>query len=182
MLGTLSFDFLYLDPDRKITYFNQRGYDYRPETDYALFGSEHLIGLENSSTVGLRVFSKKATGNSATNNAWTGGYTDVNAPGEDVGQLAHVGSAGQRQGFTFPSLPADELTVKKVQLSSRATGFSSRSLKHSVRIGSTDYDQADVSATKVPTFTVVDLDTSPATATAWTKAELDGAEFGVVST
>ena len=146
---------------------------------------ETMWGEGDSPTNGLRVFCKAPTGNSGTNTAWTGDYTDVDEidPLTPDANIVTTGSASQREGFTIPSLPSgiSEFSIQCMGFSALAQGDGTRDFAFSYRLDSTDYDGSAVGLGLSQEWFEQSDFVNPDTASAWLVSDLSGAEFGVLS-
>lgn len=95
------------------------------------------------------------------------------------------GTNSDKDSYQYSNIATSSPTIKAVcaNIRARSTTATARDIRQFVRISSTDYFQ---SGTKTVTYSTTYWDTdmiiweeSPATATAWTKSEVDGAEFGI---
>lgn len=113
-----------------------------------------------------------------------GGYADVDEITPDLVTLTSA-TAGQRASFAMGDIPA--LATGESIASVRASAWAIRgttgpqNLNHFARIGGADYNKADQGVTAAYTSEEAYWETSPATAAAWTVAEINGAEFGLRS-
>ena len=89
-------------------------------------------------------------------------------------------TAGDHDTYTYAALGLSG-TVKGVQtnLMVRSDGAGSETIAPMVRISSTDYQGTTANVTTSYADSRQVYETSPATAAAWTVAEIDGAEFGI---
>lgn len=147
--------------------------------------SEFLVGIgANSPTLGRRVYSKAPTGNSAVNTAWTGSFTDV-----DEGLITPdalfitSNTAGQRKGFTFPTLSAPNGRVETVAIFHTALHNGSGVVNHapSIRLTGVNYDGAAINPTGVQIGYSQQQILNPATGQPWLVTEVTGAEYGFIS-
>lgn len=83
--------------------------------------------------------------------------------------------------YGFENLPASAATVKAIQTTTfaRKTDAGTRTIAHMTRISSTNYQGADITLNAAYRNQETIQETSPATATAWTVSEVNGAEFGM---
>lgn len=132
----------------------------------------------------LRIKYDPPTGDSAVNTSWTGTYADVDEGGYSDVDMVSSGTAAQREGFTHATLAiATTLGIDSVWLVGRmkAGGGGPTNIKGSVRIGSTDYDTANmnpgVAFEAKPAYYTQD----PSTSAAWTQAGYNAAEIGLLS-
>lgn len=141
--------------------------------------------LSNWNTNGSKIVSAPPTGNSAVNTAWTGDYTDVNALSPGAGTYISSATAGQREGFTFAAFPALTAGQSIAGIGIGISGFSDltspQHIEMSTRISSTNYDGPSRSLPVALTYLQMFWNNSPATGIAWTYAEANAAEYGVVS-
>jgi hypothetical protein len=99
--------------------------------------------------------------------------------------FATSGTADQRTCYSmgaFPALGTNE-AIAAVQMAATANRDAAgpQNANLFTRISSTDYHGSDKSLNVAATFVQQKWETSPATAAAWTIAEINGAEFGVRS-
>ena len=87
---------------------------------------------------------------------------------------------GDHDTYTFGALGVTG-TVKGVQtnLMVRSDGAGAETVRPKIRIATTDYSGTTVGVTTSYADSLEIFETSPATATAWTVTEIDGAEFGI---
>lgn len=90
-------------------------------------------------------------------------------------------TVGHKDSYEFTSLHGSVGTIHAVQTSLSCTknGLGTRSIKPITRIGSTDYEGDEIFLPLGSNIEVFVWDQSPATSSAWTVTEVDGAEFGV---
>lgn len=90
------------------------------------------------------------------------------------------GTAGDHDTYTFGAVGVTG-TVRGVQtnLVVRSDGAGSETIRPKIRISTTDYNGTTVGITTSYADSREVFETSPATATAWTVTEIDGAEFGI---
>lgn len=90
-------------------------------------------------------------------------------------------AAGNKDTYAYGNLTASSPTIKGVQAQAVAikTASSAQSFKQDTRISSTDYQGSSqaLSTSDVPYQQIWEV--SPATSSAWTGSEVNGAEFGV---
>lgn len=94
------------------------------------------------------------------------------------------GTATEKDSYVFTDLPGTVVSVKGVAVRAYASksDVGAQLMRNFVRIGGTDYPSAvDKGPSVTPTYLGFSdiFDQSPATATDWTPAEVNGAEFGV---
>lgn len=89
-------------------------------------------------------------------------------------------TVGQKDTYTFGALGVTG-TIKGVQtnLIVRSDGAGSETVAPTWRISATDYDGTAVGISTSYADKTAIYETSPATASAWTVTEIDGAEFGI---
>ncbi len=108
-------------------------------------------------------------------------YAMVDEPSTD-GDSTYVSSStpGDHDTYTFAAVGLTG-TVKGVQtnLMVRSAGAGSETIRPKVRIGGADYNGTTVGITTSFVDSREIFQVSPATASAWTVSEIDGAEFGV---
>jgi hypothetical protein len=104
---------------------------------------------------------------------------DETTPNDDTDYISSS-NATDRASFTYGAVGVTG-NVKGVQLclSARKDDAGTRTIQHSTRISSTDYDGASVNVADGYAYYPKVWENSPATSSAWTVAEIDGAEFGV---
>lgn len=142
--------------------------------------------ISTTSTLSMRLATLAATGNGA-NTAWTGDYTAIDETTLSDSDLISSGTNDQIETFTFGNLsaPASALGVLAVVNSMRARNAASgpQNVQSAIRISSTNYFSSDIpglTTTFQNGFQVVH-ELNPATAAAWTPAEVDALEMGVRS-
>lgn len=120
-----------------------------------------------------------------TYNEWTGaGYTAIDEA-LTAGDIVTSGTADQRISAdvsTVPALASGEVIagVKLAAWASKDLG-GPQNMNFFSRISGTDYNGSDKALQTVIGSVVEYMETSPATATAWTLSEVNAAEFGVRS-
>jgi len=154
-------------------------------------GGTHYSGIiiADEDTRGLRLNHHTLDGNSGTNTAWTGDYTDVDEDTTSDADLIVSTTASQIEGFTFDSLNANfaDWDVHSVVLASRARndgGAAPQNIRHHIRSGSTDYYAGSNFSGLTTSFLGGYQDvfaTDPDTASAWTQSGVNAAEAGVDS-
>jgi hypothetical protein len=116
-------------------------------------------------------------GNSVNN------YQLVQDPVPSAGTATYVdlGGLGDEDTYTFDDLPEVSGTVAGIQTTTYAlkTAADTRMLAHVTRIGGTDYLSADLALPTAFGWQVIPRNASPATSVAYTRAEINGAEYGV---
>lgn len=90
------------------------------------------------------------------------------------------GTAGDHDTYTFGAVGLSG-TVRGVQtnLMVRSDGAGAETIRPKIRIGAVDYNGTTVGITTSYADSREVFQVSPATSTAWTVAEIDGAEFGI---
>jgi hypothetical protein len=145
--------------------------------------SEILLGIgPDSPTLGRRVYNQAPSADSATNNAWTNGQTEVAKDtvitnGEGISSTV----VGQRQGFTAPAVPFTAIETVAIQAFGQIGTTGPGDYAPTVRINGTDYDQAGYGATGIYGQNTQRIDLDPDSGNNWTKTVFDATEFGVVS-
>lgn len=108
-------------------------------------------------------------------------YTTVDESPPSWSDYISADVTGARDLFTITplsELPGSILGVRPLALARKTTaGF--RSLKHSIKIGATTYNHAQVSLSDTSLYSGEIFETSPADNTPWTPAKVAAAEFGV---
>jgi hypothetical protein len=109
---------------------------------------------------------------------------DFDADPDENTTYVESGVVGERDSYDFEDISAGSPTILGVagNIFGIDTTVNGRDLKQFARISSTDYDQTGVFTPNDDTYWKYNQyiwDKSPATATAWTAAEVNGAEFGV---
>lgn len=134
---------------------------------------EQIFGDE--STIAHRYVCVPATGN-GNYTAATGDYLDVDEDGIDTATNVTFATAGDRETFThsaMSSLPSGAIKTVQVTgyVANAATG--PQNVKASLRIGTTDYDQAAAYAGIGTGYTVYRArwDQNPSTVAAWVQAD-----------
>jgi hypothetical protein len=141
--------------------------------------------VANFNLLGAKIVSRPPTGNGSYQE-WTNGafgiVDDTDATGADV---ALSGTVGQRTTYThaaFTALAGSEaLAAVKVSAAAVREAAGPQNLNFMTRIGSTDYNGTDKALNTTLTRIGYMWETSPATAVAWTVAELNAAHMGVRS-
>lgn len=106
---------------------------------------------------------------------------DDSTPNDDTDYVSSS-TVGHRDSWNFTNLPSTVGTIVAVQvnLQARKDDAGTRKIVEVVRISSTNYDgatEATLTTGYLDHYFV--LPTNPATTAAWTKSDVDGAEFGV---
>lgn len=132
-----------------------------------------------------RIVAKVASSGNGTNTDWSpstgsdhGALVDENPP--NTSDYNQSGTAGQRDTYNFAAVGVSG-TVKAVQTVNllKADVAGVRYVGDSIRISSSNYDSSGTVVGSDWVYRCELHPTSPATATAWTTSEIDGAEFGV---
>lgn len=109
---------------------------------------------------------------------------EVNMP-NSLSTYVDLANTNDEDTYTFDDLTETSGTIAAIQISTtgQKTDAGARNLAHVTRIGGTDYVSADQTlASGSFGWQITRRDVSPATSTAFTRAELNGAEFGVRAT
>ena len=147
-----------------------------------------IILTEDEPTLYWKVRTLDPTGAGA-NSDWTGAYTDVDDVNLDTDSYNRIDSAGT-QTYAFFDVSSGIQTDMEVAaimasvLAKGQTGAAVTSITNVTRIGGVNYDMGsalNVEGGQYETTCDVLLTTSPATASAWTFAEINAAEFGFKS-
>ena len=113
-------------------------------------------------------------------------YTEIDETGDDDANTTYISTAanGNKATFTYPNLSlATGETIKGVgvrDMVAKVTAATGGAHKNIARISSTDY--YGIEKYHAQSFYRVEQtcwENSPATASAWTEAEVNGAEFGI---
>ena len=146
-------------------------------------------GTSNNDFLGdIRVIDLFATSDSATDNAWVASPSgskfatvDDATPNDDTDYISSA-TPNDRQTFGYGDI-SQTGTIKAVQFCpwARKDDAGTRTIAMIARIGTTDYDQANLpSLSSTYAFYPQVVELSPATGVAWTISEINGAEFGVL--
>jgi hypothetical protein len=141
-------------------------------TNNTFLGDHRIVAVVASSGNGTNVDFSPSTGSDH------GALVDENQPNEtDYNQS---GTVGHRDTYNFAAVGVAG-TVKAVQTVNfiKADAAGVRYVGDVCRIGGTNYDSTGVVVGSDWVYRLEMHPTSPATAGAWTIAEIDGAEFGV---
>ena len=105
---------------------------------------------------------------------------DETTPNGDTDYVSET-TAGEKDTYAFGNLTPTSGTIKGVQIliNARKDDAGSRSIAPVYRPSSTDYDGTTKSVSDSYTYLSEITEVSPATSSAWTIAEINGAEFGV---
>lgn len=150
---------------------------------YSTTVSELIVST--TPTWGYRVCSKVPSGDSATNTAWTGVYTDIDDAGVVAdGDTNTVDVNGDVETYTCGALGTTPALMVPIAVITAFRGQNSgagsaNNIKHCIRRSGTNYYSASVtglSATLAPYIEVWALD--PSTSAAWSVSGVDAAEFG----
>jgi len=142
------------------------------------------MGGANFDLRGLRIRYDPPTGNSGTDTAWTGSYTDVDEAGVDDADYVTSATAAQREGFTHASytIPGS-YALDSVWIVGRpkTSGVAPTNVKYSLRIGGTPYDSSNVNP--AASFQPVGAywTDDPSTAAPWGNTNYNALEFGLLS-
>jgi hypothetical protein len=159
----------------------------------AAWVTELIVATED--TRGMRVATLSPAGNSGTNTAWTGAYTnwDKDSPTLNDTDACYSGTANQVETSTMSDLSAvaDNLQPIAVVTAVRARVAASgpQNLQHCIRQNSVNYFSSNVTYLDGDALadaqpfgpTVVVWDTDPDTSAAWTVAGVNSIEVGVKS-
>lgn len=148
-----------------------------------------LTGSNNNAPLGpVRVSTLTPTGNGnysqLVNNSGnsTNNYQRVDEipPNTDTDYVG-TSTPGNKDTYAFSDTPATTTTIYGVAVNSsiRKTDSGARTYKNQVRISSTDYEGTEKTPATNYTNQQEIFEVSPATSSAWTKSEVDGAEFGI---
>lgn len=139
-------------------------------------------------TVGHTVRRRAATGDSSTNTAWAGSYTDIAKTGINDSTNITSDSAGQDETFTAGNLSATPSNqfIKCVAIAARGKndgGSAPQNFRGLLRIGSTNYAASgDVPLNDGYQGTISIFDVNPSTTNPWADiSEVNATEFGVRS-
>ena len=107
-------------------------------------------------------------------------YLCVNeqSPNGDTDYITST-TPGNISSFTFPACGLTSIGAVKINSLTKLDAPGTRTIRNGVRISTTNYEQGDYSVPVDYTYNDNLLTTSPATASAWTPSEVDGAEFFV---
>ena len=114
---------------------------------------------------------------------WTGNYADnwqnvADGRGDSDTTFNQSSTAGQTDQFAMTDVPAGTIhAIQHVIMARRDTG-GARTIRPVTRIGTTDYNGTTVTAAAAYAFHCEAVSVSPATSSAWTDTEVNGAEFG----
>lgn len=144
-----------------------------------LYWSEVIVADWN--TIGSKVVTRipDANGNYT---AWTGAYTDIDeiSGGSDVISSNNVGDRESWSLSAFPALVGGEsIESVKMSVNGLRDAAGPQAINMFNRQGGTDYDGSDQTLTTSNAGYSQVWDLNPATAAAWTVAELDASEWGV---
>ena len=169
-LGTLTgIDSAILGPQG--TFFNDQ---------QTIFYTEVIVA--DVETIGwhLSTLNPDGIGNSTT---WTGDHTSVNASASNDGTFVSSTLDDELEQFTCSNLPTS-LDVKAFVITSRSRNVAvgPQNLQMSLRTGGTDFTSANlpISASFINSGPII-YDLNPDTVAAWTTAEIDAIEIGVIS-
>ncbi len=141
-------------------------------------------------TIGWKLATLGPTADSAVNNEWTNGATEVDDIGEPTDlTLAHVGIKDKNQGFVMDDISAgasaDNNVIKAVVVSARAiVGVGTvKKLRAQTRIGGADFTSGDLTDTRNTHLRYLQhvFDQDPDASDVWTEAVVNAAEFGLRS-
>ena len=100
---------------------------------------------------------------------------------DDDASFVSSTTSGNKDTFVMDDVPSPGtpaiLGIQHVIYAKQDAGVQ-RTIRPKTRIGSTDYNGTSVNTGASYTFYTEAVSVSPATSSAWTKAEIDGAEFG----
>jgi hypothetical protein len=108
-------------------------------------------------------------------------YTTVDEIPINSADYVESATAGAVELFGYTDLVNIPLNIFGVQVNSaaRKTDAGSRYINSAARIGGTDYVSANLAVSDTTTYLHSIWDKSPATSAAWTRAEINGTDFGV---
>jgi hypothetical protein len=128
----------------------------------------------------FEVVTPVGAGNAA---AWTGNYADnwrnvadIVADGDST--FNQSSTAAQKDKFTMSDVPSGTIHAVQHVLMARQDAGAQRVIRPITRIGGTDYNGTSFNTAASYVFHLDPTSTSPATSTAWTDTEINGAEFG----
>lgn len=143
------------------------------------------IIIADEDTRGITLVQRLPNGNGAQT-AWTGAYTDVDETGYNDADFITSGVANDVETYTFADLPTEfaNSPIAALIISGRMQGsaISPTGIQGVARIGSTNYAE-DTERSLTTTFGPgqVIFAQNPDTASEWTAAAVNAAEFGVKS-
>lgn len=146
------------------------------------------VVVASVSTVGWKLATMNATGNSGTNTAWTGDYTDVDEADLNTADFINTVNTGDVETYANADINAaySAYSVKAVAVGARLNNDSASAVadaQAALRTASTNYfsaslslphDSNDYSRQNV-------WETNPNTTNPWTQSEANGLEFGLKS-
>ncbi len=148
--------------------------------------SQVIVASEN--TIGWKLVTLHATGNSATNTAWANDYTAIDEFTYDSGDYIETNATNQVETFSAADINAGYSTynVKAVAVAARATNDSGSvvtDIQAALRVSSTNYFSANLGLDKDSTEHSVQtfFEVNPNTSAAWSQSEVNSAEFGLKS-
>lgn len=102
-------------------------------------------------------------------------------PANDDTDYVSSGTVGHIDTYTYPDLATNVNTVKAVVVVPRwrKDDAGGRTMSEVARVGSTDYAGTAVGITQTYGYHERIMEANPATAAAWSRSEVDAAEFGV---
>ena len=130
-------------------------------------------------TIGWRLATYYPTGNSATNTAWTNGYTAVDEIDYDDADVVYTANAGDVETFTSTGPDLTNYTIIAVGVAARARRGASgpQNLQLALRASGTNYFSATQALDTGFAAKVAIWETNPNTGVAWTG--VSGLEHGV---
>jgi hypothetical protein len=147
--------------------------------------SQVIVADEN--TIGWKLATLSPDGNGA-NTSWTNDYTAIDESVYNAGDFIETNTLNQLETSTVTNINAAYSTynVKAVVVAARASndsGSAINDIQGVVRVGATNYTSANLALPKDGLeYSVQTVFTNnPATATAWTQAEVNALEAGVKS-
>jgi len=150
---------------------------------YADFYILNTVGTQASNFLGPCRFSVLRPVGVGTTAEWTGNYADnwVNAAESDGDSTFNQSStAGQTDQFAMTDVPSGTIHAIQHVIMARQDGGAQRVVRPVTRISTTDYNGTNFNTAATYLFQTEPVMFSPATggATAFTDAEINGAEFG----
>lgn len=147
-----------------------------------------LTGSNNNAVKGpVRIVTLAPSGNGNSsqlvNNSGnsTNNYTrvDETPPNSDT-DYVETSTTGNKDTYAYGDLPSTTNTIHAIAINTVAkkTDAAARTFKNQTRLSGTDYEGAEVSLNTSYTNHQEVVELNPATTAAWTKSEIDGAEFG----
>jgi hypothetical protein len=148
---------------------------YTLDDDARFHWSEFIVANEDTRFYRVGIWVPTGLG---THTAGTGTFADIDEIGTDANAVL-LGSVGDRESWTVTMAGTHPLGgIRAVAINGLVASDGTNDLQASIRIGSADYDSADLGVTLAPMATSVIWDENPATTAPWGTLDLTTLEYG----